>query len=294
MKQLITLFSALCITAISFGQLNVSVSSGYSIGSAGMKLGEKVNLSETENTYGSYGEGSNLQIRGTYFFNDTFGVDLALGYLNGADQTVSDVNIPGTEINAIARARAFGASTSVVYRFTNNVYGRFGALIKVGGKTEAVVYKKEVLSALQVGYFNSIGIPLDSGSYSETNYVEDYHGHFPLGLVAALGYKFELDEHFSLFVEAEYYGISLKRKDSKIVEFNTDIALADGTVAIPGFKTLVDLPLVDKDIYKESTYVDELSNTNEDGSKKLSQKVPYSSFGLNFGITYKFNSSSKK
>jgi hypothetical protein len=286
MKQLITLFSALCITAISFGQLNVSVSSGYSIGSAGMKLGEKVNLSETENTYGSYGEGSNLQIRGTYFFNETFGVDLALGYLNGADQTVSEISIPGTDVNAIARARAYGASTSVVYRFTNNVYGRFGALIKVGGKTEAVVYKKEVFSDAVA---DAQGLP--SGSYSETNYVEDYHGHFPLGLVAALGYKFDLDNNFSLFVEAEYYGISLKRKDSEITEFNTDIVLPDGTVAVSGLYSLDNLP---SGIFKESTYVDELSNTNIDGSKKLSQKVPYSSFGLNFGITYKFNSSSKK
>ena len=109
--------------------------------------------------------------------------------------------------------------------------------------------------------------------------------------MAALGYTFDLDTHFSLFVEAEYYGISLKRKDSEIAEFNTDIFLADGTVAVPGFYTLDNLPT---GTYKETTYVDELSNTNTDGSKKLSQKVPYSSFGLNFGLTYKFDGSSKK
>ncbi len=286
MKHLIIVFSVLCITAMSYGQFNVSVSSGYSIGSAGMKLGEKINISETENTYGSYGEGLNLQLRGTYFFNETFGVDVAFGYLNGADQTVSNVNIPGTKVNAIARARAFGASTSVVYRFTNNVYGRFGALIKVGGKTEAVVYKKEVFSDAVAA---AQGLP--SGSYSETNYIEDYHGHFPLGLVAALGYKFDLNTHFSLFVEAEYYGISLKRKDSEITEFNTDIALADGTV-VKNYN-LNDLP---PGIFKETNYVDELSHVDAstDGSKKLSQKVPYSSFGINFGITYQFDNSSQK
>jgi hypothetical protein len=303
MKQLITLFSALCITAISFGQFNVSVSSGYAISSAGMKLGEKVNTTQTENTYGSYGEGTNIQVRGTYFFNDKFGLDLALGYLNGADQTISkgfgyDVNgdlDTSVDIDAIARARAFGAAFSMVYNFNDNFYGRLGALLKVGGKTEAVVYKKDVFSDAEATFFK-----LPNGSYTETNYVEDYHGHFPLGVVAALGYTYDLDTHFSLFVEAEYYGISLKRKDSEITEFNTDIVLPDGTVAVPSYKTLADLPIIDnaKDvfIYRETTYLDELSHVDaqNDKSKKLSQKVPYSSFGLNFGITYKFNSSSKK
>ena len=288
MKHLIIVFSALCITAISYGQFQVSVSSGYAISSAGMKLGEKVNTTQTENTYGSYGEGTNIQVRGTYFFNDKFGLDLALGYLNGADQTVSEVSTPTIDVDAIARARAFGAGISMVYNFNDNFYGRLGALLKVGGKTEAVVYKKEVFSDAVA---TAQGLP--SGSYSETNYVEDYHGHFPLGVVAALGYTYDLDTHFSLFVEAEYYGISLKRKDSEIAEFNTDIVLPDGTVAVTGLYSLDNLPA---GIYKETTYLDELSHADAatDGSKKLSQKVPYSSFGLNFGLTYKFDGSSKK
>ncbi|MEO9571872.1 MAG: hypothetical protein ABJH82_06700 [Polaribacter sp.] len=283
MKQLITIFFTIIISTISYGQFQVSLSTGYALESAGMKIGEEINLTSTNNTYGSYGEGLNFQFRGTYFFNDTFGLDVGLGYLNGADQTVSKVSIPGTEIDAIARARAFGASTSVVYRFTNNIYGRFGALIKVGGKTEAVVYKKAVFSDAEAA-----ALALPSGSYSETNYIEDYHGHFPLGFVGALGYKYDLNSNFSLFVEAEYYGISLKRKDSEITAFNTDIVLPDGTIAVNGFYSLDNLP---SDIVLKSTYVDELSNTNTDVSKKLSQKVPYSSFGINFGITYKFTNS---
>ncbi|AUC84321.1 hypothetical protein CW731_02970 [Polaribacter sp. ALD11] len=294
MKHLITVFTALLISTMSYGQYQVSVSSGYAFGSAGMKLGEEINISETENSYGSYGEGANIQIRGSYFFNESFGVDLAVGYLRGADQTISkgyefyengDLNT-NVDIDAVARARAFGASASIVYRFTNNLYGRFGALIKVGGKTEAVVYKKSVFSQAEA---NALKLPL--GSYSETNYVEDYHGHFPLGFVGALGYKFDLNTHFSLFAEAEYYGISLKRKDSEITAFNTDIVLPDGTVAVAGYKSLDNLP---PGFVKKTTYVDNLPNGNRDASKKLSQKVPYSSFGINFGVTYQFNNASKK
>ncbi|MDN3667236.1 outer membrane beta-barrel protein [Algibacter miyuki] len=286
MKHKILALSAVVMSALAYGQVQVSVSTGYAFASAGMKLGETVNVSETGNSYGSYGEGANVQLRGTYFFNDSFGADLSLGYLQGADQTVSEVNIPNTDINAVARARAFGASASVVYKFTNNIYGRFGALIKVGGKTEAVVSRKAAFSEAEANAFN---VPV--GSFSETTYTEDFHGHFPLGFVGALGYKFDLDSNFSLFVEAEYYGISLKRKDSELSEFNTNIVLPDGTVAVEGFYSLDNLP---DGTVKKTTYVDDLSNTNTDPSKKLSQKVPYSSFGLNFGITYKFKKRAEK
>ena len=286
MKHKILALTAVVMSGLAYAQVQVSVSTGYAFASAGMKLGETVNVSETGNSYGSYGEGANVQIRGTYFFNESFGADLSFGYLQGTDQTVSEVNTPNTDVNAVARARAFGASTSVVYKFTNNIYGRFGALLKLGGKTEAVVYRKAVFSEAEADAF---GVP--EGSYSETNYTEDFHGHFPLGFVGALGYKFDLDSNFSLFVEAEYYGISLKRKDSELAEFNTNIVLPDGTVAVEGFYSLDNLP---DGTVKKTTYVDNLSNTNTDDSKKLSQKVPYSSFGINFGITYKFKKRADK
>ncbi|SIS71560.1 hypothetical protein SAMN05421766_103575 [Zobellia uliginosa] len=286
MKHLITVCTAVLTSALSFGQMEVSLSSGYAIGSATMKLGERVSMSETENSYGSYGEGANVQIRGTYFFDDSFGVDLGIGYLQGSDQDISVVDVSNLQVDAVARARAFGASASVVYKFTNNVYGRFGALLKLGGKTEGVVYQKSVFNNDEA---SALGVP--EGSYSETNYKEDFHGKFPLGFVGALGYKHDLGSNFSIFLEAEYYGISLKRKDSEIAEFNTNVVLPDGTVAVEGLYTLDNLP---EGYNRKTTYVDNLSNTNTDTSKELSQKVPYSSFGLNFGITYKFKGGGKK
>ncbi|MBL7558889.1 outer membrane beta-barrel protein [Olleya sp. YSTF-M6] len=285
MKQVYLVFAALLISTISLAQLELSVSTGYAAGSAEMKLGESINISQTENSYGSYGEGVNVQLRGTYYFNESFGADLSVGYLNGDDQDVSMVSIPGTEIDAVARSRAFGGSLALVYKFTDNLYGRFGALVKIGGKTEAVVYRQQVLSEAEA---NAFGLP--QGSYTETNYKEDFHGHFPLGFVGALGYKFNINNNLNLFVEAEYYGISLKRKDSELSEFNTDLFLPDGTVAQAGLYTIDNLP---EGVNKKTTYVDNLPNNNTDSSKQLSQKVPYSSFGVNFGITYRFKGSSK-
>ena len=285
MKQSITIIAALLISTMSYAQFQISASGGYAIGSAGMKTGEITDATGTENAYGSYGEGFNGQLRGTYFFNETFGADLSLGYLHGSDQTVAEVNIPGfNETDAVARARAFGAAISLVYKFNNNIYGRLGALVKLGGKTEAVVSQKATFSEAEA---NAFGVPV--GSYSDTNYVEDFHGQFPLGFVAAIGYEYPLNDNFSVFAEAEYYGISLKRKDSEITEFNTNVVLPDGTVAVEGLYTLDNLPAGTN---IKTTYVDELSNTNTDTSKELAVKVPYSSFGINFGITYKFKRAS--
>lgn len=283
MKHTTIVLAALFLSTTSYAQFQVSASGGYAISSAGMKLGETQTSAGIENSYGSYGEGLNAQLRGTYYFNDSFGVDLSLGYLHGSDQTVSEVNLTGYEVDAIARARAFGAAASIVYRFNTNVYGRIGALLKLGGKTEAVVYQKANFSQAEA---DAIGVPL--GSYSETNYVEDYHGQFPLGFVAAIGYEYKLNTTYSLFVEAEYYGISLKRKDSEITEFNTNVVLPDGTVALSGLYSLDNLP---PGTNKTTTYVDDLPSDNTDSSKKLAVKVPYSSFGINFGVIYKFKGS---
>ena len=146
--------------------------------------------------------------------------------------------------------------------------------------TEAVVQQQADFTQAEA---DAIGVPL--GSYSETNYVEDFHGQFPLGFVAALGYEYPIDTNFSVFAEAEYYGISLKRKDSEITEFNTNVVLPDGTVAVEGLYTLNNLP---QGTNRTTTYVDELPAGNTDTSKQLAVKVPYSSFGINFGVIYKF------
>ena len=279
MKRNLLLVAAILVANFSFAQFYVSGSAGYAFGSAETKLGETITTTHTENNYGSYGNGTNFQLRFGYFFNDTFGVDLGFAYLNGADQTVTKVDIPGSrETNAIGRARAYGFSPSLVYKFTDHLYGRFGALLKLGGKTEAVVYDKSALANPE-----AYGLPV--GSYTETNYIEDYHGVLPLGFVGAFGYKYDFANNFSIFAEAEYMGISVKRKDSELQSFNTDIKLPDGTTAVEGFYTLDNLP--EGKVIK-TEYFDELPNNNIDPSKQLAEKVPYSSFGINFGVTYNF------
>ncbi|SNQ44462.1 outer membrane beta-barrel protein [Cellulophaga lytica] len=286
MKQRVILLVGILISTMSYAQFEISAGTGYAIGSAEMKLGTETTTTSVENTYGSYGEGVNFQLRGTYFFNEKVGLDVGVGYLNGVDHTINKTTVPGVDVDAIARGRAYGATVAVAYKFTDNFYGRAGALLKIAGKTEAVVFSSTLMSEAEREPYN-----LPEGSYSETNYTEDFHGKFPLGFVGALGYKFPIDNNFSIYVEAEYYGISLKRKDSELQEFNTNLFTPDGNMVAESVYTLDNLPA---GYNKKTNYVDELPNDNTDASKKLSQKVPYSSFGINVGVTYKFKKAAKQ
>ena len=246
-----------------------------------------------EATYGSYGEGLNGQIRVGYFFNDTFGVDLGLGYLHGSDQTLRDVKLvsQGQELNVIGRGRAFGAMPALVYKFNENIYGRIGALIKVGGKTEVVGEASAFLPAGAVA-----GVPADSNL--KVDFTRDFKGELPLGFTAALRYKHKLDDNFSLFVEAEYLGISVRRDEATLEDFNavltvngndqvlTNTQLIATIQASPALASNANILTLAALISDKTDYVSERNKTD---NSVLADTVPYSSFGINFGITYTFS-----
>lgn len=279
------------ISAVASAQFYVSGSGGYSIPSAGMKLGETISASGVENYYGSYGEGLHAQLRAGYFFNEKFGTEISLGYLHGSDQTINKVEglyaLTGNEVDVIARGRAYGLSASFVYKFTNNIYGRFGGLIKVGGKTEAVGYRKQNVSGLPIPGAPA-GITFPDGSYAESNFVLDYKGRLPLGFVGAIGYKYDVTNSIAIFGELEYMGVSVTRDKAIFNEFKTEIVTPDGNRTV--VNTLDNLP---QGYSREIKFVDELTlaeqtaaSNNPFAAKQLSQKVPYSSFGINFGVTF--------
>jgi len=292
MKKYLFLLVAIAMATSASAQFYASATGGYAIGSAGVLMGTSLNAGQTEakNHYGSYGEGANYQIRTGYMFDDTFGVELGVGYLHGADQNVSSYVQDGTgaiteTTNAIAYGRAYGLTASLVYKFTKNIYGRFGALTKIGGKTVAEFTKK---TSTPFGPIVAVG-------------KQDFHGRFPLGFNGALGYKYKLSNHFNLFTELEYLGLKVTRDYSEFKSLSITApaipanALGAGSPAMPSQTwNLGDTPLVHPVFGtiaapNKITYVDALSTSNTDPSKALSETVPYSSFGINFGITYTFS-----
>lgn len=289
-KNLLFLVAIVMATSAS-AQYYVSASGGLSMGSAGFLMGTSLNdnRTEAENHYGSYGEGFNAQLKAGYFFDNMFGVELGLGYLHGSDQTIDSykVNDAGSiseYTEGIAHARAYGLNLSLVYKFNEKIYGRIGAITKVGGKTEAEFTKTTP---------TPFGPILAEG-------VTDYHGRIPLGFTAAIGYKYNLSDNLNLFAELEYLGINVTRDTSEYQELTVTTpaipanALGAGSPAMPvATWNLGDAPLAHPVFGtiaapSEITYVDNLSTTNTDPSKALSSVAPYSSFGINFGITYTF------
>ncbi|RXP64627.1 hypothetical protein EC396_01255 [Lutibacter sp. HS1-25] len=283
----------------TFAQFYVSASGGYSIGSAGILTGTSLNTAQDKatNHYGSYGEGFNAQLRGGYFFNKMFGLELALGYLGGSDQNISSyLKKDNGDIKEYtegqAHAEAFGINLALAYNFNENFYGKIGVVSKLGGKTEATFTKTT---------------PTPFGPIV-ANGINDFHGRPPLGFTAAFGYKYKLTNNLNLFAELEYLGINVTRDTSEFSELTIDYpAVPQGSLGggqpaatIPsGTWNLGDAPLnhpVYGIIYapSEIDYVDSLPEPNTDPSKSLSSVAPYSSFGINIGITYTFSKKEAK
>jgi len=292
MKKLLFFIFALAATSAS-AQYYVSASGGYSVSSAGVILGTSLNGDKSIATVhkGSYGEGLNAQLRAGYFFNKTFGLELGLAYLHGADQNIDSyrTNVSATNVTSIvewtkgtAHGRAYGLNLGLVYNFNDNVYGKFGAITKVGGATKAEFVKTTV---------TGFGPIVATGK-------ADYHGRVPLGFTATMGYKHKLTSNLNLFAELEYLGINVTRDTSEYTELAVAYpAIPAGTLGggqpaqtIPastwhlGDANHPVFPTPKKDI----TYVDSLDPLNKDQSKALTSVVPYSSFGINVGITYSF------
>ncbi|MDO4881228.1 MAG: hypothetical protein Q3983_08105 [Capnocytophaga sp.] len=315
-------------TITAQAQFYASVTGGYALGVPSTKIGEESLNGVEKVNFGTFGEGLNTQIRLGYFFNKTWGIDLGVGYLHGADQTVKrevadktrTLPVLGTlnstvDGKVIGRGRAFGASLSVIYNFTENFYGRFGFLTKIGGKTEVVASSTTTINsdipvnATTRAIFNNLGISvpdigtdytIKAGSTIETSYTEDYKGKFPFGTIAALGYKYNISSNLSTFIELEYMNISVKRDYSEMKNFEQNLV---ANISVNGTNVTRTIPLKnlegftdgryndvlrDQTYYKRTTYENELPTDNTDGSRKLTEKASYSSLGFNIGVTYMF------
>lgn len=270
MKKIILTVTMLLATVTASAQFYVSANTGYAFGTGEKVLGTSTTASGSSDLEGSYGEGVHFGLRGGYMFDSKWGIELNVGYLQGADQEVQKVSVPGVNFNLDARGRAYGASVSVVYNVTDNLYARAGYLTKLGGKTEAV------------GNLSIDAIAL------ETDFTTNFHGKFPSGFVTAIGYKYPIANKWSLFAEVEYLGISVTRNKSEAGDFSGSIAgnavtrdqVVQTLTAAAANPALTDLA--------QGTIL-LLTDEVQWGENGLpAPDAPYSSIGINFGVTYTF------
>ncbi len=266
MKKNLLLIIALFIATTMSAQFYAGLGLGYGLGASKRVNGTKVDGTTTTNIYGSYGQGFNTTLKLGYMFNDNMGVELGVSYLFGAAQTKDDHQ----DYLETAKSNGLRLMPQLVYKLDNGFYGRFGVIIPVMGKT--VISTKD--DKMLVG----------PATYVVMEREIETHGSFSIGFAGAIGYNFELSDNMNLFGEIEYIGLSIKSGSAKITKLEVD-----GKDQLANMKTA----------QKEFTFLDEVDNSSDNTllnpkfdmdkpTVSLRQKAPFSSFGLNVGITMTF------
>ena len=282
-KKLLSVAAVVLGIAAVHGQAYVSLSGGYGFQSNQKVVGrDATNPAAITDLKGSYGEGYQAQLRGGYFFTKRWGAELALGYLHGEDIATNKNQI----LDMTAHGRAFGASLSAVFNITDNLYVRAGAVTKIGGKTESTT---ELNANLSLRVFNPLAP--DTKVNMKADFQTNFHGKIPFGFIGGIGYRFNVTDKISLFVEGEYLNINVPRKTSKLESFSATLGGANSSLSLQEFKRYMarlQSSATAPAAYKQlANQISPLLEDEYSWEGKGAPDAPYSSIGFHFGVTYK-------
>ena len=283
-KKLLSVAAVVLGIAAMHGQAYVSLSGGYGFQSNQKVVGkDATNIAAVSDLKGSYGEGYQAQLRGGYFFTKRWGAELALGYLHGEDIATNKNQI----LDMTAHGRAFGASLSAVFNITDNLYVRAGAVTKIGGKTESTT---KLNANLPLRVFNQMASPTDVVNM-KADFQTNFHGKIPFGFIGGIGYRFNVTDKISLFVEGEYLNINVPRKTSKLESFSATLGGANSSLSLQEFKRYMarlQSSATTPAAYKQlANQISSLLEDEYSWEGKGAPDAPYSSIGFHFGVTYK-------
>lgn len=283
-KKLLSVAAVVLGIAAVHGQAYVSLSGGYGFQSNQKVVGKDATDSAAiTDLKGSYGEGYQAQLRGGYFFTKRWGAELALGYLHGEDIATNKNQI----LDMTAHGRAFGASLSAVFNITDNLYVRAGAVTKIGGKTESTT---KLNANLPLRVFNPLASPTDVVNM-KADFQTNFHGKIPFGFIGGIGYRFNITDKISLFVEGEYLNINVPRKTSKLESFSATLGGANSSLSLQEFKRYMarlQSSATTPAAYKQlANQISPLLEDEYSWEGKGAPDAPYSSIGFHFGVTYK-------
>ena len=283
-KKLLSVAAVVLGIAAVHGQAYVSLSGGYGFQSNQKVVGKDATDSAAiTDLKGSYGEGYQAQLRGGYFFTTRWGAELALGYLHGEDIATNKNQI----LDMTAHGRAFGASLSAVFNITDNLYVRAGAVTKIGGKTESTT---KLNANLPLRVFNPLASPTDVVNM-KADFQTNFHGKIPFGFIGGIGYRFNITDKISLFVEGEYLNINVPRKTSKLESFSATLGGANSSLSLQEFKRYMarlQSSATTPAAYKQlANQISPLLEDEYSWEGKGAPDAPYSSIGFHFGVTYK-------
>ena len=263
MKKNLFLILAIAFATTMSAQFYAGLGLGYGFGASKRANGVEysgTNNSVETNIYGSYGQGLNIAPKLGFMFNENIGFELGASYLIGAKQTITKSQDRLEE----ASSSGLRLSPQLVLKLENGFYSRFGMIIPVMGQT--------IITDVDNKYD-----PTFTGSYMKKETTMETKGSFSMGFIGAIGYNYALSDNMNLFGELEYIGLSIKSGTAEFTQYDVD-----------GKDQLVNMDTAQK----EYEFVDEVDNSttyNKDNpTKVLKQKAPFSSFGINIGVTFSF------
>jgi len=206
----------------------------------------------------SLGKGLNVGGALGIMFNENIGAELGVSYLLGGKNEAKDVYLNGT-INYTLSSTMLIINPSLILTAGIegiNPYAKFGVVI--GSGSVLFEYKDN-----------------DDGDVDLTNM--KLNGGLALGLNAAIGATFSLNDKMSFFGEINMVNMSYAPKKGEITE-----ATYNGVDELPGMTTREkEIEFVDS-----YTYNWESPQPDSEPNKELKQKLPYGSLGVNFGIRF--------
>jgi len=263
-SSITVLFCLLSCNSLYSQGAYVSVNAGYgeSMSSQNLEFIDFYNYNSSGNSFTeeqvfvSLGKGVNLGGSFGYMFNKNIGAELGLSYLVGGQSTAKDDFSGGTTDYTLSSNMLRIIPSLVISSGMEKVnpYARFGLVLGTGSVKYEVESREDgdlVLTDLKM------------------------NGGLAVGLHAAIGAIFSLNDKVSLFGE--------------INMINMSYAPTQGEITKASFNGVDQLPMLttsQKEVEFVDSYTSSFGNPPPESlpSKELKQKLPFGSIGLNVGL----------
>jgi len=281
LKSIILVFAMCFFAGNIFAQgayVNLNLGYGFGMGSMstnnetyiqGSSLGH-TSTYETVNL--SYGKGLNVGGTFGYMFNKNVGAELGLSYLIGGKTTTTyqetRPNSSETETTDYSSSMIRINPTFVVTAGLDkiNPYAKFGMIIGIG----SVTYNDEDTQTQTIGSTTTSTVTVETIKLN---------GGLALGVNAGVGLLYGLSDKLSLFGELNMVNMSYAPTKGEVTEYTID-----------GASHLADLTTKNKEVnFVDSyTYDSTVDHPDATPSTSLKQRMPFGSFGVNFGVKFSF------
>jgi len=204
---------------------------------------------------GSYGSGIGLDLNLGYMFSRNFGIDMGIEYVLGNETLIEEFTDGDSFDQSYATNKRLTLSPAFVVDAgseTLSPFIRFGILIPVAGQTEG-------FRASNNPSMISSSIPLLFPNAESFRAESIAKGQFSLGLNAAFGLRYQLNEMISILGSVGYTGLRIARQSYEV---------PSATLTMTDESTLDILALLSlqndggpDDVFAYEEYVDEISVT---------------------------------